>query len=109
MTGVEAVSNGVAAFREPVVQTARRTLTTIIALLALMLLGIAYLCRAYHIGAVEPGPGYQSVLSQLTAAVVGRNVFYLLTMGSVLLVLSFSANTAFADFPRLCRLIAQDG
>jgi amino acid transporter len=109
MTGVEAVSNGVTAFREPVVQTARRTLTTIIALLALMLLGIAYLCRAYHIGAVEPGPGYQSVLSQLAAAVVGRNVFYLVTIGSVLLVLSFSANTAFADFPRLCRLIAQDG
>ena len=109
MTGVEAVSNGVTAFREPVVQTARRTLTTVIALLAIMLLGITYLCRAYQIGAVEPGPGYQSVLSQLTAAVVGRNVFYLITIGSVLLVLSFSANTAFADFPRLCRLIAQDG
>jgi amino acid transporter len=109
MTGVEAVSNGVTAFREPVVQTARRTLTTVIALLAIMLLGIAYLCRAYQIGAVEPGPGYQSVLSQLTAAVVGRNVFYLITIGSVLLALSFSANTAFADFPRLCRLIAQDG
>lgn len=109
MTGVEAVSNGVTAFREPVVQTARRTLTTIIALLAMMLLGIAYLCRAYQIGATEPGPGYQSVLSQLTAAVVGRNLFYLITIGAVLLVLSFSANTAFADFPRLCRLIAQDG
>jgi amino acid transporter len=109
MTGVEAVSNGVAAFREPVVNTARRTLTTIILFLALMLLGIAYLCRAYQIGAVEPGPGYQSVLSQLTAAVAGRNVFYFITIGSVLLVLSFSANTAFADFPRLCRLIAQDG
>jgi amino acid transporter len=109
MTGVEAVSNGVTAFREPVVQTAWRALTTIIALLAIMLLGIAYLCRAYHIGAVQPGPGYQSVLSQLTAAVAGRNLFYLLTIGSVLLVLSFSANTAFADFPRLCRMIAQDG
>jgi amino acid transporter len=109
MTGVEAVSNGVTAFREPVAQTARRTLTTIIALLMLMLVGIAYLCRVYHIGAVEPGPGYQSVLSQLTAAVVGRNFFYLVTIGSVLLVLSFSANTAFADFPRLCRMIAQDG
>lgn len=109
MTGVEAVSNGVTAFREPVVQTARRTLTTVIVLLAMMLLGIAYLCRAYQIGATEPGPGYQSVLSQLTAAVVGRNSFYLITIGSVLLVLSFSANTAFADFPRLCRLIAQDG
>jgi amino acid transporter len=109
MTGVEAVSNGVTAFREPVVQTARRTLTTVIVLLAMMLLGIAYLCRAYQIGATEAGPGYQSVLSQLTAAVVGRNLFYLITIGSVLLVLSFSANTAFADFPRLCRLIAQDG
>ena len=109
MTGVEAVSNGVTAFREPVVQTARRTLTTIIALLAMMLLGIAYLCRAYHIGATEAGPGYQSVLSQLTAAVVGRNFFYVVTISGVLLVLSFSANTAFADFPRLCRMIAQDG
>jgi amino acid transporter len=109
MTGVEAVSNGVAAFREPVVESARRALTTIIACLAVMLLGIAYLCRAYQIGAVEPGAGYQSVLSQLTAAVLGRNVFYFITIGSVLLVLSFSANTAFADFPRLCRLIAQDG
>jgi amino acid transporter len=109
MTGVEAVSNGVTAFREPVVNTARRTLTTVIALLAMMLLGIAYLCRAYQIGAAEPGLGYQSVLSQLTAAVAGRNVFYFITIGSVLLVLSFSANTAFADFPRLCRLIAQDG
>jgi amino acid transporter len=109
MTGVEAVSNGVAAFREPVVHSARRTLTTIIACLMLLLLGIAYLCRAYHIGAVEPGPGYQSVLSQLTAAILGRNVLYYVTIGSVLLVLAFSANTAFADFPRLCRLIAQDG
>jgi len=109
MTGVEAVSNGVNAFREPVVQSARRTLTTVIALLAVMLLGIAYLCRAYQIGAVNPGPGYQSVLSQLVAAVAGRNAFYAVTLGSVLLVLSFSANTAFADFPRLCRLIAQDG
>jgi len=109
MTGVEAVSNGVTAFRDPVVQSARRTLTTVIALLTIMLLGIAYLCRAYHVGAVNPGPGYQSVLSQLTGAVAGRNVFYAVTIGSVLLVLSFSANTAFADFPRLCRLIAQDG
>src|SRR4029077_3857680 len=63
MTGVEAVSNGVTAFREPVVNTARRALTRVIALLAMMLLGIAYLCRAYQVGAAEPGPGYQSVLS----------------------------------------------
>jgi amino acid transporter len=109
MTGVEAVSNGVNAFREPVVKSAQRTLTIIIALLIALLAGIAYLSRAYHIGATPPGPGYQSVLSQLTGAVFGRNLFYFVTIGSILVVLSLSANTAFADFPRLCRLIAQDG
>jgi amino acid transporter len=110
MTGVEAVSNGVCAFREPSVSHARRTLTAIIALLAVMLAGIAYLCRSYGITATEPGEaGYDSILSQLTAAVVGRGWFYYVTIGSVLSVLALSANTGFADFPRLCRVIAQDG
>jgi amino acid transporter len=110
MTGVEAVSNGITAFREPGVLNARRTLTTIIVLLAVMLAGIAYLCGAYGIGATDPGKeGYQSTLSQVTAAVVGRGWFYYLTIGSVLSVLALSANTGFADFPRLCRIIAMDG
>jgi amino acid transporter len=110
MTGVEAVSNGVSAFCEPCVAYARRTLTSIIVLLAVMLAGIAYLCRAYSIGATEPGEaGYDSILSQLTAAVVGRGWFYYVTIGSVLAVLALSANTGFADFPRLCRVIAMDG
>jgi amino acid transporter len=110
MTGVEAVSNAVAVFREPCVGQARRTLTAIIALLGVMLAGIAILCRAYGIGATDPeGEGYQSVLSILTAAVVGRGWFYYVTIGSVLSVLALSANTGFADFPRLCRAIARDG
>jgi amino acid transporter len=110
MTGVEAVSNGVGAFKEPAVPHARRTLTAIIVILAVMLAGIAFLCRAYGIGATEPGQeGYQSILSQLVAAVVGRGAFYFITIGSVLSVLALSANTGFADFPRLCRVIAQDG
>ena len=110
MTGVEAVSNGVRAFREPVVNTARRVLTIIIALLMVMLAGIAYLVRAYNIAATDPGKaGYQSVLSMIVGAVAGRGVFYYITIGSVLLVLSLSANTAFADFPRLCRAIALNG
>jgi amino acid transporter len=110
MTGVEAVSNGVKAFREPVVKTAQRTLTAIVAILIALLAGIAYLVRAYHIGATPPGePGYQSLLSQLTAAVAGKGVFYYVTIGSILLVLALSANTAFADFPRLCRAVALDG
>jgi amino acid transporter len=110
MTGVEAVSNGVRAFREPAVKEAQRTLTVIIGLLTVLLAGIAYLVRAYGIAATDPGrPGYQSVLSMLVAAVLGHGWFYYVTIGSVLLILSLSANTAFADFPRLCRAVAQDG
>jgi amino acid transporter len=107
LTGVEAVSNGVKAFKEPTVKNAQRTLTIIIFLLAVLLAGISYLVRVYGIAATDPGqPGYQSVLSMLTASVFGKGFFYYLTIGSILVVLSLSANTAFADFPRLCRAIA---
>ena len=110
MTGVEAVSNGVKAFRDPRVETARRTLTVIIGILIVMLAGIAWLARVYHIGATDPGaPGYQSVLSLLLAAVAGRGIFYYVSIGSVLVVLALSANTAFADFPRLCQIVSEDG
>ena len=109
LTGVEAVSNGVKAFREPTVKNAQRTLTIIIFLLAVLLAGISYLVKVYGIAATDPGkPGYQSVLSMLTSAVFGKGIFYYLTIGSILVVLSLSANTAFADFPRLCRAIAQN-
>ena len=109
LTGVEAVSNGVKAFREPAVKNAQRTLTVIIFLLAVLLAGISYLVKIYGITATDPGkPGYQSLLSMLVAAVFGKGIFYYLTVGSILLVLSLSANTAFADFPRLCRSIAQN-
>jgi amino acid transporter len=109
LTGVEAVSNGVKAFREPAVKNAQRTLTIIIFLLAMLLAGISYLVKAFGIVATEPGkPGYQSILSMLTSAVFGKGFFYYVTIASILLVLSLSANTAFADFPRLCRAIAQN-
>ena len=110
MTGVEAVSNGVQAFREPVVPAAHRALTVIIGILMVLLLGIAYLAHAYQIGATAPGTShYQSVLSQLIAAIAGRGVFYWISIVSILLVLCLSANTSFADFPRLCRAVAEDG
>ncbi len=110
MTGVEAVSNGVPLFRPPRTVLAQRTLGAIIAILVVFLLGIALLTRAYGIGATEPGAtGYQSILSMLVAAVTGRGPFYFLTMGSVGVVLALSANTSFADFPRLCRVLAEDG
>jgi amino acid transporter len=110
MTGVEAVSNGVRAFREPTVRNAQRTLTAIIGLLVILLAGIAYLVRAYGIQATVPGaPRYQSVLSMLLAAVAGRGIFYYFAIASILVILSLSANTAFADFPRLCKAVAQNG
>jgi len=110
MTGVEAVSNGVKAFREPAVNTARRTLTAIIGILILMLAGIAWLAQIYHVGATDPGlPGYDSLLSQLIGAIAGRGLFYYISIGSVLAVLALSANTAFADFPRLCQIVSDDG
>lgn len=110
LTGVEAISNGVQAFHEDRVKLARRTLAIIIAALAGMLAGIAYLVKAYGIVATDPaGKNYQSVLSMLLGAVAGREWFYYVAISSILLILIFSANTAFADFPRVCRFIAEDG
>jgi amino acid transporter len=107
MTGVEAVSNGVMAFGEPRAKKAQRTLTVIIAILMVLLFGISYLAKKYQIMAMEPdNPHFQSLLSLLVTAVFGRGWFYYTTMGSVLLALALSANTAFADFPRLTRAIA---
>ena len=107
MTGVEAVSNGVTAFKEPKSQKANQALTVIIAILIVLLAGLAYVAKAYGVTAMDSSdPAYQSVLSIQVAAVFGRGWFYYLTMASVLAALSFSANTAFADFPRMARAIA---
>lgn len=107
MTGVEAVSNGVTAFKEPRAKNANHTLTVIIGILIILLFGLSFVARAYHVTAMDPdATNYQSVLSIEVAAVFGRGWFYFLTMGGVLAALSFSANTAFADFPRMARAIA---
>lgn len=110
MTGVEAVSNGVGTFRAPVVAQAHRTLTIICVTLGLLLAGIAAIANAYGLGAMDQTqPGYQSVLSQLTAAIVGHGATYYVAMASVLAVLCLSANTSFVGFPRVCKLVAEDG
>ena len=109
LTGVEAVSNAVPIFRQPTVKLARRTLAILIALLAFLLSGIANLSHAYRITATHPGQaGYESIISQLAGAVMGRGVLYYITIAAVLLVLTLSANTSFADFPRVCRVLALD-
>jgi amino acid transporter len=109
MTGVEAVSNAVPIFREPRVERARRTLVAIVLLLTALLVGIALLCRVYHVTATPPGKvGYQSVISELAGAVLGRGPAYAFCMASVFAVLALSANTSFTDFPRVARLLADD-
>jgi len=110
MTGVEAVSNAVPVFGEPRVIKARRTLASIVAILSLLVLGVALLCAVFHITARPPGEtSYESVLSQLTRTVVGRHAFYYVTMAAIIAVLCLSANTSFAAFPRLCEQLAVDG
>jgi len=107
MTGVEAVSNGVTAFKEPRSRKANTALTVIIGMLIILLFGLSYVARAYGVTAMDPdASNYQSVLSIEVAAVFGRGWFYFVTMASVLAALAFSANTAFADFPRMARAIA---
>ena len=107
MTGVEAVSNGVPLFRKSA--EASRTLTIIIAILAALLLGVGFLCNAYHVGAMpQSEAGYRSVLSQLISASVGSGWFYAVAMTSIVAVLALSANTSFADFPRVAHFLAVD-
>jgi len=107
MTGVEAVSNGVMAFRDPRSKNAQRTLTVIIGILIVLLFGTAWLAKKYGIMAMDQDlSGYQSLLSLIVMAVFGRGWFFQFTMWSVFLALCLSANTAFADFPRLTRAIA---
>jgi amino acid transporter len=109
MTGVEAVSNGVMAFREPRARNAQLTLTVIIGALIVLLYGTAWLALKYGIMAMDPTRhGYQSLLSLIVMAVFGRGWFYHFTMWSVFLALALSANTAFAGFPRLTRTIAMN-
>ena len=110
MTGVEAVSNAVSAFKEPVVDQAHKTLTVICLVLGILLAGIATVAHFYGLAAMDQTKAdYQNVLSQLAAAIAGRGIIYYIAMTSLLAVLCLSANTSFVGFPLLCRIVAQDG
>ena len=106
MTGVEAVSNGVPAFKPPEARNAASVLGTMAVLAVTMFLGITLLAHAYHILPAE----HETVISQLARAVFdGRGILYLAAIGATTLILVMAANTAFADFPRLAALQAADG
>ncbi|NPV77815.1 MAG: APC family permease [Anaerolineae bacterium] len=106
LTGVEAISNGIPAFREPKSRNAGITLIIMATILGSLLLGITTL--AYQIGAI-PSEG-ETVISQLARTVFdNRGILYLLTIASTTVILVMAANTAFADFPRLSAIAATDG
>ncbi len=106
LTGIEAVSNGVQAFREPHVRNARVTLALLALCLASFFAGITYLSRAYG---VVPVAGRSTVLGILGRAVYGESWLYYTLQVSTLVILLLAANTSFQDFPRVARLLARDG
>lgn len=106
LTGVEAISDGVPAFKEPRTHNAGVTLIWMAGILAALFLGITFL--ATQIGAIPSES--ETVISQLVrTAYDGRGIFYLVTMASTTIILIMAANTAYADFPRLSALMAADG
>ena len=109
MTGTEAVSNGIPAFRPPESKNAAATLVIMISLLATLFIGISFVAWKGHVIPMEQtAAGYQTVPSQIAAAVFGRNWFYYLFQVSTALILILAANTSFADFPRLGSIMARD-
>ncbi len=107
LTGVEAISNGITAFREPRSANAGRTLFVMSLILGSLMLGITFLAR--QIGAVPTETG-ETIISQLARTILGdRGLPYLAAIASTTMILLMAANTAFADFPRLAALHAGDG
>lgn len=106
LTGIEAISNGITAFREPKSNNAARTLTVMSTLLVVLFLGITFLSR--HIEAV---PSHEeTIISQLARTVYGNgSILYLFVIAGTALILLMAANTSYADFPRLAALQAADG
>jgi amino acid transporter len=106
LTGVEAISNGIPAFREPKTHNAGITLIWMSVILGALLASISFL--AGHIHAIPSE--FETVISQLSRTVYnGRGVFYIMMISATTVILVMAANTSFADFPRLSALTAADG
>ena len=105
ITGIEAVSNGVPAFKPPEWRNARTTLTIMGALVATMFLGLSYLAGVS--GAVPSD--HESIVSQIGRAVYGTGPLYYVLQLATTALLILAANTSFADFPRLSSILARDG
>lgn len=114
MTGTEAISNAVQAFRPPEAKNAATTLSWMAVILGVMFIGISYLAWSGHVVPKEsmingmPNPAYETVLSQIARAAFGTSWFYYLIQGATAGILILAANTSFAGFPRLASIMARD-
>jgi amino acid transporter len=106
LTGVEAISDGVPAFKPPEWRNARIALVWAAAIFATLFLGISFM--ASTLGIVPDPTEEQTVLSQIARLLVGDGAFFVLIQIATVLVLALAANTAFADFPRLSSFLARD-
>ena len=109
LTGVEAISNGIPAFKPPESKNAGQTLIVMVGLLVTMFVGITFLANYFPIEVHHDGHMETTVLAQINGEIFGEgSLFFFYIQLSTLLILSLAANTAFADFPRLASLIAGD-
>jgi amino acid transporter len=110
LTGVEAISNGVPAFRRPEAQNARRTLIAMGAILGTLFIGVSYLAVHTHVRPYDSGN--PTLIGQLASWVLGTSpagrVFFYLFQAATLAILVLAANTSYADFPRLASFAATD-
>src|SRR6185436_15516624 len=106
LTGVEAISNGITAFKEPRSKNAGITLIWMSIILGSLFLGLSFLTGKVHASFSEA----ETVISQLGRTIFdGRGILYLMLIAGTTIILILAANTAFADFPRLGALHAGDG
>lgn len=110
LTGTEAIADGVGAFKEPAAKNAGKTLVAMVVLLLTMFVGISWAAQHYGLKVMEPSePGFKTVLAQLAITMFGEGPFFNVIQIATAAILFLAANTAFADFPRLCSFIAKDG
>jgi amino acid transporter len=105
LTGIEAISNGVPAFKAPESTNARTTLTWMAGILLFLFLGVTFLASRFGLVPNE----HETIISQLGKDVLGKNVAYYGVQVATALVLFLAANTSYADFPRLSAILARDG
>lgn len=111
LTGIEAISDGIPAFKKPEARNAATTLMIMVTILTVMFLGMSYLANHFELPAIpEKAKGYETIISQIGRRVFtgGLGWYYWVLMAASASILVVAANTAYADFPRLASLLARD-